>query len=184
MKNQNLFVALSLIGVVLISSCNTNLSIVKRKSNKGFYVSLNHQKNKNADTEKQEKGITKTTESSINKLEFIDEEILAQSNDDLNILPASTQPNQKHSIERTIPKVKTNKVQQNASEIKQIFKKENKRVLRPESGGLSLLWLVIVIILILWLFGFLAGGWGMGGMINLLLLVALILLILWLLRII
>ncbi|HWY38270.1 MAG TPA: DUF5670 family protein [Bacteroidia bacterium] len=39
-------------------------------------------------------------------------------------------------------------------------------------------------ILILWAIGFLAGGFGLGGLINLLLLVALILLILWLLRII
>jgi hypothetical protein len=55
---------------------------------------------------------------------------------------------------------------------------------RGERAALSLLWLVIVIVLILWLIGILAGGFGLGGFINLLLVVALILLILWLLRVI
>lgn len=55
----------------------------------------------------------------------------------------------------------------------------------PTSGdALSLLWIVIVVLLILWAIGLLAGGWGLGGLINLLLLIAVILLILWLLRII
>jgi len=52
------------------------------------------------------------------------------------------------------------------------------------SDVLSLLWIVIVVILILWLIGFLLGGFGLGNLIHLLLVVALILLILWLLRII
>jgi Family of unknown function (DUF5670) len=49
--------------------------------------------------------------------------------------------------------------------------------------GLSLLWIVIVVILILWLIGLIAGGFGLGGLINILLIIALILLILWLLRV-
>lgn len=50
--------------------------------------------------------------------------------------------------------------------------------------GLSLIWIVILVLLILWAFGLLGGGWGLGGLINVLLVIALILLILWLLRII
>jgi hypothetical protein len=50
--------------------------------------------------------------------------------------------------------------------------------------ALSLLWIVIVIILILWLLGFALGGLGLGGAIHILLVIALILLILWLLGII
>ncbi|NNM94984.1 MAG: lmo0937 family membrane protein [Bacteroidia bacterium] len=49
--------------------------------------------------------------------------------------------------------------------------------------GLSLFWLIILIILIVWAIGLLAGGFGLGGLINILLVIALILLILWLLRI-
>lgn len=48
--------------------------------------------------------------------------------------------------------------------------------------GLSLFWLVILVILILWAIGLLAGGFGLGWIINILLVIALILLILWLLR--
>lgn len=50
-------------------------------------------------------------------------------------------------------------------------------------SGLSIFWIVILIILILWLLGFLSGGWGLGPLINVLLIIALILLILWLLRV-
>lgn len=52
-----------------------------------------------------------------------------------------------------------------------------------ERDALSLLWIVIVVILILWLIGIIAGGFGLGGLINLLLVIALILFILWLLRV-
>lgn len=53
--------------------------------------------------------------------------------------------------------------------------------MKDSSEGLSLFWIVILIILILWAIGFIGGS--IGGLINLLLLVALILLILWLLRV-
>ena len=47
--------------------------------------------------------------------------------------------------------------------------------------GLSLFWVVILIVLVLWALGLLA---GLGGLINILLVIALVLLILWLLEII
>jgi hypothetical protein len=47
--------------------------------------------------------------------------------------------------------------------------------------GLSLFWIVILILLLLWLFGYIILS---GGLINLVLALALVLLILWLLRII
>jgi len=50
--------------------------------------------------------------------------------------------------------------------------------------ALSLIWIIILVVLILWLLGYLGGGWGIGGAIHLLLVIALVLLILWLLRII
>jgi hypothetical protein len=59
----------------------------------------------------------------------------------------------------------------------------NKLPVADDRDGLSLFWVVILVIIILWAIGFFA-GWGTGGLINLLLVVALILLILWLLRII
>jgi hypothetical protein len=50
--------------------------------------------------------------------------------------------------------------------------------------GYSLLWVVVVLLLILWALGFLAGGIALGGLIHVLLVLALILFILWLLHII
>ncbi len=66
------------------------------------------------------------------------------------------------------------------------IKLQNKLMLKSATSNdaLSLFWLVIMIIIIIWLIAFLGGGWGLGGLINLLLLVALILFILWLLRLI
>jgi hypothetical protein len=52
----------------------------------------------------------------------------------------------------------------------------------PVTSDLSLLWIVIIILLVLWALGLIAGNFG--GLIHLLLIIALILLILWLLRII
>jgi hypothetical protein len=49
---------------------------------------------------------------------------------------------------------------------------------------LSLLWIVILVLLIVWAAGLIGGGWGLGGLINILLVIALVLLILWLLRVI
>ncbi len=64
--------------------------------------------------------------------------------------------------------------------------KVKEKISPPASSddALSLLWIVIVIILILWLLGYALGGLGLGGAIHILLVIALILLILWLLGII
>jgi hypothetical protein len=55
---------------------------------------------------------------------------------------------------------------------------------RSNNAALSLIWIVILVLIILWILGLISGGWGMGAFINVLLVIALILLILWLLRII
>lgn len=56
-----------------------------------------------------------------------------------------------------------------------------KKMGMDREGGMSMLWIVIVIVLVLWLLGYLG---GLGSFIHLLLVIALILLILWLLQII
>ncbi len=66
------------------------------------------------------------------------------------------------------------------------FKKQLKSSLfplpNPVTSDLSMLWIVIIVLIVLWALGLIAGNFG--GLIHLLLLIALILLILWLLRII
>jgi hypothetical protein len=53
----------------------------------------------------------------------------------------------------------------------------------PADDALSLLWIVIVVILILYLLGLLFDGFGLGNLIHILGVIAVVLLILWLLRI-
>lgn len=55
---------------------------------------------------------------------------------------------------------------------------------RERRSDLSLLWIVIVIVLIIWLVGWSLGGFGLGSFIHILAIIVLILLILWLLKII
>ena len=66
------------------------------------------------------------------------------------------------------------------------FKKQLKSSLFPSplpaTADLSLLWIIIIILLVLWALGLISGNFG--GLIHLLLVIALILLILWLLKII
>jgi len=66
--------------------------------------------------------------------------------------------------------------------LKKQFKSSLKLSPMPVSGDLSLLWVIVIILIVLWALGLLVGDFG--GLIHLLLLIALILFILWLLRII
>jgi len=98
--------------------------------------------------------------------------------------------------ESTINQSSTNKKESNFRKNKVInadyslsdlkFKKQLKSSLfpapSPVTSDLSLLWIVIIILLVLWALGLISGNFG--GLIHLLLVIALILLILWLLRII
>lgn len=71
---------------------------------------------------------------------------------------------------------KVNKFKQSSKE--QVQKMESSR--RAAGSGLSLFWIVILVLLILWALGYIG---GLGGFIHIALVVALILLILWLLGI-
>ena len=62
--------------------------------------------------------------------------------------------------------------------------KEGVSASSADGDALSLLWVIVIVLLILWVLGYAAGGFGLGGLIHVLLVIALILLILWLLRII
>jgi len=64
-----------------------------------------------------------------------------------------------------------------------LVNKSNTTSLNREHEGLSLFWIVILILLILWAIGLASGGFGIGGLINVLLVIALVLLILWLLEV-
>ena len=191
MKKNTLFTSIIIVTTVLLSSCGANMSITKRHYNNGYYVS-----NTKMPSKEKQRGIekwaqTKTNESpnfAHNKSEdnainidsaeslIIDNNVMVASN---NKIEGSTNSRNiiKHAIKQQA-KILTHATEQN----KHTSFRKNK--LSDDSDDpLSLLWIVIVAILILWVLGLLTGGFGLGGLFHLLLLIAVILLVLWLLRI-
>jgi hypothetical protein len=181
-----------LIGQILVSSCQSNISLTKRHYRKGYYLTVNSGKHALPQ---------KTTKYKAEHVEIVSPVLVS----------APVQIPSQTATHRTAPPVVTPAVAIKIVAEKAATFKENVsshrivpvpaipvfkdlRTITPvktamlhsrgDSDGLSLFWVVILVILILWLLGFLAGGFGLGGLINLLLLVALILLILWLVRII
>ena len=201
MKKITLYSVACLIGSILICSCESNLSITKRHYNSGYYVDFN--KNKTLPVAKEQSPSAQSKQLNVVSSGNTDKAVLVSNNTKetqiSNTLSVATPA--ANIINKAI-KVKHNLVSKPVSVIvsnekgqlgineqkgsEQITMDAAQKMTSEHSDGaaLSLLWLVIVIILIIWLIGILAGGFGLGGLINLLLIIALILLILWLLRVI
>jgi len=169
----------------LFTSCGNGLAITKRHYTKGYYVDYTPKVHQEKATEKKSQPIVNLPTQQIAPL--------LVSND------KSYTSNLKTA--KTVIVVKDKKVQSKITPQKTTIQAiKDKPIVANEyvaahteqvapvsqynnENGHSLLWLVVVIILILWLLGILAGGLGLGGLLNILLLVALILFILWLLRV-
>lgn len=182
MKTKIMIYLSCLAGLVLISSCGTHNTLIKRHYMKGYYVAKQKDKQQATTTVasnkevKHDEDITANLHATLAPQE-VNEPILA-SRTDKEILPTMKKVRyhkaESQNAHRTISKPDV--------QLKEMV--QLKKPVSSDSNGLSLFWVVILIIVILWAIGFLAGGFGLGGLINLLLVVALILLILWLLRII
>ncbi|MGV3632403.1 MAG: hypothetical protein ACO1O6_14445 [Bacteroidota bacterium] len=204
MKSLLTIVSFTILGSILFSSCGSSLTVTKRRVNKGFYIASNHNKGitkhvkeKEADKPFYNKPISEAaTGPEINEelavavpveqqLTTPEPELKA----DAAVVENTDQPAAlKHKViqkkiaaaestKRIIEKVSFQKK-------KHLQKMEQKSSPQPIVGAvLSLFWIVILIIFLLYLVGLLAGGFGLGGLIHLLLVITLILLILWLLGI-
>jgi hypothetical protein len=187
------FVIVIAITSILLSSCGSSSSLVKRRYSKGYYYSHNkNRSNRNVQPEKTNVAVVKQP---------------------IIITPQFNQPSStaaEHSVSAPEPitaaansKITPDKIKtRSASKIFDVASPKNNSP-RPElslkkpiklidgiltqkhNGGagdaLSLLWIVIVVLLVLFLLGLI--GEVLGGLIYILLVVALVLLILWLLRI-
>lgn len=175
-----------LIAAFIMPSCNSSLSITKRRYTKGYYVHHNHGK-KHLQTNKQSdisgKFATTSTEAVRNveytlpvQKEKTPERILTASAADITLSDLKKNPAaaKKQVAELAIKKpVKALKLATQAV-----------NAADPAGEALSLLWVVIVVILIVYLLGLLFNGFGLpSGLIHILGVIALVLLILWLLRI-
>jgi hypothetical protein len=194
MKNIFTTCLLCIIICILYSSCSSDITIVKRHYTKGYYIEVaNHS------------GTVTRSKTGINTLE-------SKQIPPINSLLYTASPpadwllnqnplgygNGNASIKKKMPVNKTTHLPITVVQVQKLslndapdFQEEQSLIQASEYHGgggeraaLSLLWIVILVILILWLLGILSGGFGLGGLINVLLVVALILLILWLLRII
>jgi|JI10StandDraft_1071094.scaffolds.fasta_scaffold04060_17 hypothetical protein len=181
--------------IMLISSCGTNGSITKRHYTKGYHIAHNKGKHKvNAQKERTNIAHQKTTESTI----LIPSKEIVKENNSNNAEVVNSIADKSTLTASSSKKPVVIKTQSTAKSLLKsapVFKifpsKENKhsffsksRPVASDGSGLSLLWIVILVLLILWALGLISGGFGLGGFINILLVIALILLILWLLRII
>jgi Flp pilus assembly protein TadB len=206
MKNLTKICLLVIGTSTLLTSCG-NMTFTKRHYNKGYYVDLGLNQgvknNKVKDQEKRQnkvKIIEETKQNEVflaeinNSSNYEQENVSASVNDGFqNIAPAVEKTTYEKSVKiegsknsnETSSFTKLKDKAQNLRLFSKVNKMQKKAMKSPASGEAhSLLWIIVVVILILWLIGFLFGGFGVGNLYNLLLLIALILLILWLLRII
>ena len=188
MKKLLTLSTICIITSLLFSSCRSNMSITKRHYTGGYYIAHNKGKQK-VTPAKEEKTVQGKPNASVYSLQTPTEQNVqsgysvqgpvAENN-------ATVASNQKRQA-KTTPLKNTDRLKRLIAinpivQIKHIITPK-KVVIDDERRGLSLFWVVILIILILWALGFL-GGYIFGGLINLLLLIAAILIVLWLLRII
>jgi hypothetical protein len=195
MKKLLTIFSICITACILFSSCGSNMSIAKRHYNKGYYIEYA----KRAPTTNPQKAGTKIAQtkkalpSQTVQNTAKQTTVHKQINQDIQPIPAVvTAGNENRPYKATSKTSSKSTLPQNIASSETPVLQTNQTAsdisgYHGDGGGeraaLSLLWIVIIIILILWLIGILAGGFGLGGLINLLLVIALILLILWLLRV-
>lgn len=191
MKKLLSFSILTVLIALVFSSCSSGWSFTKRKYTKGYYVSKSHK-------QQQPKEHAVAQNNAGAKTGLTDQHpTLAPVN--VSPLPTTTDKEPKSDnlqANATTATRKTEHRKQTSAEKSPVgfpsieLKKPVKTVENAirqhklsagDSEGLSLFWIVILIILILWALGLISGNFG--AVVNVLLIVALILLILWLLRI-
>lgn len=198
MKSFYSLIALFLLTGILLTSCG--ITIEKRQHTKGYYIHTNarqqsakaHSSQVTPEAVTAEQAESSTVAKNVPAEAPKHEELAAVSDAGAAIRPADEATEERPAIaeRRHVGGNITNNTP--ATEIKDHIswkektstnlKKMKSSSARSDSAGLSLFWIVILVLLVLWALG-LIGGWGPGGLIYILLVVALILLILWLLRV-
>lgn len=190
-----LFTLLIFSGLIL-PSCG--ITIVKRQHRGGYYVSKNshYRVDKDEAVIKTDENQAVTTAKPVveaEELEVAEAPVIINEEENAVNVPSLGKQNDEapaKSVEASSTKrvFSLNSMTEKVPVMKKMdstLKKVKAKSNAPASDEeLSLLWIVILILLILWAVGLIGGGWGLGGLINILLVIALVLLILWLLRVI
>ena len=187
------FILFAIIASVVLSSCGSSNSVMKRRYTKGYYVS--HSKNKHSQPVSHEKTSVVKSDQSLKVVPLAEKEIsttVVKTPDTakLPVITANSEivprkvANKSTATQLSNPSLKINS-QPTELSVKRSFKSINNALVQKRSAvaedGLSLLWIVIVVLLVLFFLGLI--GDVLGGLIYILLVIALVLLILWLLRI-
>lgn len=188
MKTLLKIIFLTIIASIMLASCK-QMSVMKRKYNKGYYVEYTKKK---ADLKNENNTVTKTEKADVLKPVAI------------TSLPKETTPGKKEyeptasiQLPENVPpqpeKVKTFKDHLNIRDNFKLITTNPVKLFNdelsykmnqdPARDALSLFWVIIVVILIIYLIGLLLDGYGLGLAIHILAVIALVLLILWLLRV-
>lgn len=195
MKRILNYSALVMVTIVLLTSCGSQKSFSDRHYNNRYYIGMSKaEKTPKLKSETIEKETPAAEEELIQTVSpVIENEVVLDSpsnTDAATVETDQTSTEEKIVDQKLTPGKLFNKINQKRQEapfaLMDKAEKVKEKISPPASSddALSLLWIVIVIILILWLLGYALGGLGMGGAIHILLVIALILLILWLLGII
>jgi hypothetical protein len=186
MKKIILFSVYCIVTGFLLSSCGTNFSLLKRHYTKGYYVEHGSGKHRSSVSGKEIKSgdeIADRLHSQFIRPDVQDNFVDIEHNESATT-PIVTNGDQQ---DKEIARVQKGIIKKREISQRKFPERMYSKLVPVESDSdkaLSFMWIVITIIFLIWLIGFLAGGFGLGNLIHLLLVVVLILLILWLLRII
>lgn len=196
MKRIITYAALFLVPAMLLTACGTGKSLTQRHYNNRYYIGMSKAESTETseirNVEKDEK-VNSTSSSALFEEAVQHEEVTVYyDTNPTELANETTQVEEKESRKLNIPSLINTSTderklvdQYSVSKLKNTITSKKQSANYDRSGeALSLLWIVILILIILWAFGFAFGGVSTGGLIHLLLVIALILLILWLLRVI
>lgn len=195
MKKNITLNIISFLAIIIMSACGSYSDITKRQYTKGYYVSHTKSKHKAVAVVKEKKinhpkigeVVISKPLNEVTKENFATAASIENPTADTKTLVASSSKKpivfNTHIVSKQpLKSSPTFKIFPTKENKHSIFRK--KSMVMHDGDGLSLFWIVIVVLIVLWALGLLGGGFGLGAFINILLLIALILLILWLLRII
>ena len=174
-----------LTSIVLIS-CKSSSSVMKRRYNKGYYVhhTAKHSEPKPGKTVKNKEAVQSPALAETIVVAPAVKETISPSLPNItagaNTTAKSTVAKHSKNTISTIP------AEYSIAKPFKTLKNIGTKINSSDAAGdaLSLLWILIVVVLILYLLSFLFNGYGLGGFVHLLAVIFLVLLILWLLRII
>jgi hypothetical protein len=182
MNNQRRLLPFVLITVFLFSACNSSLSITKRRYTKGYYIHHPSAPNALATENLLKKNHKQTATTKEQNTVAAENEALASITGPQS--PAAASPQKSRTTNAKTPERSLAPSEFITQPVKS-FTALKKQIEAHSAVGeaLSLLWLLVVILLVVYIAGLLFDNFGAGWIIHLLLVAALVMFILWLLRI-